>query len=355
MKTVLLIGLGPTALSAFESLRADLTVVGIVRTVHPEASVTRPGRDWSVTDLDNWVPGRQLGDPAEDIVLKRANELGIPVYSDTSVRELERVLAQLRPDCAVVSSYHRILSPAILGLAKFVNVHYTPLPKYRGRGMWALVNGEPSTAITIHALAADLDAGNTLFQQSVPISGHDTVADLYTRLNELQQRHLGQTVLRFLDGYAGTPQRQDAATYGCSSDCDCPEDGEIDWSASTAKIDCLIRGFTFPFLGAHTYVKTRRLTIWRAHPAEDAPYYAGRVPGRVVAVSRSTGFVDVLTGDGTLRVTEVQEEGGEKVPPTEIIRSVSDTLGLRTCDLLDRINALERQIALLLDGQRRSA
>ena len=118
--------------------------------------------------------------------------------------------------------------------------------------MWAIINDEPFTAITVHAIAAGLDAGNVLYQQLVPIQGTDTVADLYRRLNDLQRRHLADTVLRFLDGDTGTPQRQESATYGCSTDCDCPEDGEINWSAATKQIDCLIRGLAYPFPGAHT-------------------------------------------------------------------------------------------------------
>lgn len=347
MSTAILIGLGPTTLSALESLSETMDVVGVFRHVYDGPAAPDPTGTWSVRHLDSWVPERTPVDPPEDLVLRRAAELGIPLYAETSPAQIERVVADTEPDCVVVSSYNRILRPELLALSKFVNVHYAPLPRYRGRGMWAVINAEPVTAITIHVLAAGLDSGSILFQRTVGVSGTDTVADIYERLNELQRQHLGRTVLRHLAGYDGTPQRQEAATYGCSTDCDCPEDGEIDWSAPTKRIDSLIRGLTFPFPGAHTYFNGQRLLVWRAEPAVDAPHYAGRIPGRVVAVSRTDGYVDVLTGDGTLRIREVQLDGDSRTAPTALIHSVSDTLGLRHADLLGRIAELERQVRAL--------
>lgn len=335
MSSVLLIGLGPNALAALESLAERLQVVALVRNA---------GGD----ELDNWVPGRRPGDPQDDLVARRAAELGVRLCTDTSPQAIERLLVELRPDCAVVSSYDRVLRPELLALSRFVNVHDTPLPQYRGRGVWALINDEPYTALTIHVLDAGLDTGNVLHQELVPIRATDTVMDLYARVNELQRARLGDTVLRFLDGYEGVPQRHEAATYGCSSDRDVPDDGEIDWSWPTRRIDCLVRGLVWPFPGAFTWFEGRRLTVWRAAPALDAPRYAGRTPGRVVAVSRRDGSVDVLTGDGTLRLLEVQPEGAGRTVPATLIRSISDTLGMRTADLLRRIEALEEQVARLL-------
>ena len=194
--------------------------------------------------------------------------------------------------------------------------------------------------------SATLDAGNVLFQHSVPIHETDTVADLYERLNHLQLKHLGETVVRFLDGYAGLPQNEACATYGCTR---LPEDGEVDWSAPTDTIAALIRALVKPFPGAFTYFNGRRLVIRAARAVEQPRSYEGRVPGRVVDVSRAHGHVDVLTGDGVLRLLEVEVEHESPAPASAIIRSVRATLGLRTADLLARIEALEREIASLRD------
>lgn len=53
----LLVGLGPTALTALESLHETLDVVGLVRNVYPAHECEGGDPAWSPRDLDNWVPG----------------------------------------------------------------------------------------------------------------------------------------------------------------------------------------------------------------------------------------------------------------------------------------------------------
>lgn len=123
-------------------------------------------------------------------MIRRAEELGVPVFTDVAPQAVRQVTDDLRPDCVVVSSYNR-LPAEVLATAKCVNVHATALPLYRGRGEWPILNGESFTALTIHVVEAEADTGNILFQEIVPIGSTDSVADLYERLNDVQRRHLG--------------------------------------------------------------------------------------------------------------------------------------------------------------------
>jgi methionyl-tRNA formyltransferase len=324
MKRILLLGMGPTALSALESLAGQFHVVGIVRQV-------------------------RTGAEADDIVARRAKELSVPILPDVSPDGVRRAIEESRPHCTVVSSYDRILGPHILGHGKFVNVHYAALPQYRGRANvnWAIINGEPETAITIHAIAPGLDDGNILFQQAVTIGPDDTATDIYHTLNEIQREVLGETVTRYLDGFPGVPQNESESTYGCSR---VPADGEIDWSKSTDRIHALIRALSPPYPGAHSYLEARRITIRRASPVRDGRRYVGRIPGRVVGRSRADGYVDVLTGDGMLRIHEVAvDEDGETIPASSVITSSRQTLGLRNADLLLRLEELERRLNALTE------
>jgi len=318
MQRVLLLGLGPTALTALDSLAERFEVVGIVR------------------------PSPPTGD---DTVIDRARALDVPVIGRASIDAVERAVFDNAPDCVVVSSYDRILPAPLLALSRFVNVHYARLPRYRGRANvnWAIINGEPETAITVHVLAAGLDAGNILCQQVVPIGPDDTVGDLYAKLNEVQREVLAETVASHLSGYDGEAQDEGAATYGCTR---VPDDGEIDWSAPTERVYALIRALAAPYPGAHTYLEGRRLRILRAGRVQDGPRYVGRVPGRVVGRSARDGHADVLTGDGVLRITEVAD-GSATVPASAVLTSTRQTLGLRGADLLTRIELLESRLRSL--------
>jgi hypothetical protein len=64
-------------------------------------------------------------------------------------------------------------------------------------------------------------------------------------------------------------------------------------------------------------------------------------------MSRADGTLDVLTGDGVMRLLEVQLDGGERTAAANVVRSVKSTLGLSKADLLRRIEQLEKQLASL--------
>jgi hypothetical protein len=71
-----------------------------------------------------------------------------------------------------------------------------------------------------------------------------------------------------------------------------------------------------------------------------------------VGISKSGGTVDVLTGDGVLRIIEVQLQGEERCPATDVIKSFGHTLGLRTIELLSRIQQLEEEVKKLMESQK---
>jgi methionyl-tRNA formyltransferase len=143
---ILLIGMGGTTPSALESLLAEFSVIGVVRDLSART-------------------------PSDEAVDKLARASRVTVFDDVAASAVDELVARLRPDCVVVSSYNRILKEQTLARCRFVNVHYSPLPRYRGRANvnWALINDEPAAGISIHVLAPNLDAGNILFQRLIPV------------------------------------------------------------------------------------------------------------------------------------------------------------------------------------------
>ncbi len=303
---VLLIGRGPTSRSALDGLVTRFDVCAIVR----------DGRD------DTTV---------------RAAELGVPVVDDVSVAGVRRTVDELAPDAVVVSSYDRILDAELVGRCPFVNVHYAPLPRGRGRATvnWAIINGDETAAISIHHLVAGLDAGGILFQDTVRLTHTSTIATAYDELNELQRLHIADATVRAIAGDPGTAQDDDDATYYCTR---VPDDGEIDWNANTATIDRLVRALQPPFPFAFTWLGLERIHVVAARPVSDAPIYEGRIPGRVVRVDRAGGDVDVLTGDGVMRLQSIHLGDDVVVPAASKVTSVRMTLGLRITDLVDLVN-----------------
>ncbi len=165
--------------------------------------------------------------------------------------------------------------------------HDSLLPKYRGFAptVWAMINGESQTGVTLLGMADGVDEGDIIAQQAVEIGQSETIADVMQRVTEVYLKLLEGNLAALLDGSAKkTPQDHAAATYGCRR---LPEDNLIDWSRNECDVLNLIRATTRPYPGAFTWLAGRKLTVWSASRAEGMGNYVGRVPGRVVQLSNS--------------------------------------------------------------------
>ena len=78
-----------------------------------------------------------------------------------------------------------LVPDAVLALAGQggVNFHDGPLPGYAGLNapVWAILNGEPTHAVTWHLLTAGIDDGDVLARRDFPIEPDDTAFTLNTR------------------------------------------------------------------------------------------------------------------------------------------------------------------------------
>lgn len=231
-------------------------------------------------------------------------------------------------DLAFAVNWRYLIPTAILSrprLGAYV-FHDSLLPRYRGFSptVWAMVNGESHTGVTLCQMADAVDAGDIVDQEAYPIGPRATIADVFTGLTDVYVELFRRTYPRLAAGTAVLrPQDHTAATYTCKR---LPEDNAISWSDSTARIYNLIRACTRPYPGAFTTFQGAPLRIWSALPPEADRRYVGRVPGRVVEVLPDGGVI-VLTGDGCLQIGEVQQEGQAPVSASVLLGKVSSTLG----------------------------
>lgn len=204
--------------------------------------------------------------------------------------------------------------------------HDSLLPKYRGFSptVWAVVNGEEQTGVTLFEMAKEVDAGDITDQEVVPIGPDDIIQDIMNRVTEKYLEIFGRNIEKLKAGQAKS-KRQDhsQATYTCKF---LPEDAQIDWSAPTEKIYNLIRGYSKPYPGAFTFLSGRKLTVLQAQRLTGFENYAGRVSGRVVKIIPGDGAV-VLTGDGGLLIKKVQIGARETVCATDLLTNLNLTLG----------------------------
>ena len=265
----------------------------------------------------------------KDIAVAR----GLPLMQPLRLKDpqLAAQLESLAPDLVVVVAYGRILPEALLELAArgAVNVHASLLPLYRGASpvAHAILHGEKETGVTTMRMIASLDAGDILMQRAIPISDDDTGATLEERLALLGADLLIETLDALAAGAVHpVPQDHDRATWAPTLSKD---DGRINWSLPARELWLRVRAFD-PWPGAWTRTPAgRQLRVWRARPAESSSAQAAA--GTVVAVGGRKDDVEVAAGAGSLLLTQVQPEGGRRMPATEAVSGrhlrVGDVLG----------------------------
>jgi methionyl-tRNA formyltransferase len=87
-----------------------------------------------------------------------------------------------------------------------INIHHAPLPRYKGMmpTFWQMYHGEKNVGVTIHYMAAKVDEGSALLQDTLAIEPGETLDHLIRR----SKRHGAQCMARVLREVANGTQRQ---------------------------------------------------------------------------------------------------------------------------------------------------
>lgn len=246
-------------------------------------------------------------------VKQRALELGIPVLQPEKIKTPEMVeeLRSLEADVFVVAAYGQLLSEEILFMPPLgsVNIHGSLLPKYRGAAPvhHAIIDGETESGVTIMKMDVGMDTGDMLSKVRVPIDEKTTVGTLHDLLAEKGAELLIDTLEALKNGTAVLEKQNEAlATYADKVE---KTTGKLDWSQSSFKILRRING-TDPFPSAYTELDGEKI---KCFAPEILDYSGEEVPGTVLYADTKQGLV-VKTGDGALRIGEIQMPGKKRMP-----------------------------------------
>jgi methionyl-tRNA formyltransferase len=251
---------------------------------------------------------------------KIAAAVNIPVLQPSRIKDPASAeqIRGLNPDVILVMAYGQILPKSILDVPRLacLNLHASLLPRWRGAApiQAAITAGDKFTGITVMYMDEGLDTGAILSQTSLKIADTDTGGTLHDRLAELAP----STALNALDllesGNAPrTPQDSLTTTHAPKLN---RESGRIDWSQPAAVIERKIRAFN-PWPGAFTEFKTesgsrRKVKVFAARGVE-----LRGMPGEIL---RCDDELVVAAGENAASLTEIQVEGGKRMPAADFIR-----------------------------------
>jgi len=258
-----------------------------------------------------------------------AQARGVDLYAPARVNTPEAIarIADWRPAIGVVVAYGQILRYDLLSLPSlgFVNVHTSLLPRYRGAApiQRAVANGDRETGVTIMQMDEGMDTGDILAQQVVPIGEHDTAGVVHDRLAAVGAALL-VPVLFDIQAGRGRPRPQNPAHATTAAKLRKTE-GKLDWTQPARTLYNRVRGFN-PWPCCHCRHDgdsgRRLLRVLEARVACGRP----AVPGTVIGVD--DGLV-VACGEGALRLTRVQPEGGRVMDAAAFLRGRAMKVGAR--------------------------
>ncbi len=239
-------------------------------------------------------------------VKQRSIALGIPVIQPPRLdAEARRQVAAYAPDLLVVVAYGRIFGPKFLALFPHggINMHPSLLPLHRGPSpiQAALLAGDAETGITIQYLAREMDSGDIIAQEKMPIPADANAGRMHEVLATSGASLLGRTVETIVRGTVeARPQNHAAATYSTKIS---KEDGWIDWNRSAEEIARAIRAYT-PWPAARCRWGETTLQIVKASAAEGR---SDAVAGTVLAIDNALGIL-IQTGDGVLAAARIKPQ-----------------------------------------------
>lgn len=209
---------------------------------------------------------------AESPVSSLANDLKMNLLKPETVKGNAEFLSQLRnlnADLFVVVAYGKILPEEIISLPKYksINIHFSPLPKYRGPSpiQAALLNGDEYTGTSFFILDEQVDHGPLLAQEIEKIEPGDNYFTLSDKLARKSALMIGSVIIDYTTGKTTPlPQDDSAATHTKHIT---KEDGKVNWDKSAAEIYNQFRAF-FLWPGIWTVWNGKNIKITDCLPTE---------------------------------------------------------------------------------------
>lgn len=267
--------------------------------------------------------------PVKECALKH----DIPVLQPERLKDeafLEELRA-LRADLQIVVAF-RMLPEAVWAMPRLgtFNLHAALLPQYRGAAPinWAIINGDKETGITTFFLDHQIDTGEVIQQERVPIGPNDNVEDVHDRLMTLGADLVAETVQNIIDGkVTPIPQEQ--------MHTDAPlrpapkifrETCEIKWKEHTMDTaHNFVRGLS-PYPGAWTTLvapdgKETVMKIYRT--TKDVCTQAEQACPTLLPSANGDKTLRIALPGGILHIHELQLAGKKRMNAADFLRGTS--------------------------------
>ena len=264
-------------------------------------------------------------------VKQYALSVGLPLLQPERLKD-ESFLQELRSysaDLQIVVAF-RMLPEVVWNMPRLgtFNLHASLLPQYRGAAPinWAVMNGDTETGATTFMLQHEIDTGNIILQERIPIADNENVGSVHDRLMMMGANLVTRTVDTIIDaenqGVAlpTIPQNNDIelrqAPKIFKDTC------AIDFSRTAEQIRNHVRGLS-PYPAA--WISEMPDT----HPLADLLKGAKVYNVAITQLSEQKGHIIVPCADGYIDILELQLPGKKRMDAPALLNGLKNSLNTK--------------------------
>ncbi|SFG12330.1 methionyl-tRNA formyltransferase [Pontibacter chinhatensis] len=244
---------------------------------------------------------------------------GIPVLQPTNLKS-ETFLEELRSyraNLQIIVAF-RMLPEAVWAMPELgsFNIHASLLPQYRGAAPinWAIINGEKETGVTSFFLKHEIDTGDMIFQERVPILEEDDFGTLYEKLKYTGSELALRTVKAIERGQVQT-QPQVVSSETKTAPKIFKDTCQINWDQPAEQVRNFVRGLS-PYPAAWTILHGKNFKVFKVEALESTGYTSE--PGTIHTDNKT--YLHLQTAAGAIAILDLQMEGKKRMPVQDLLR-----------------------------------
>ena len=265
-------------------------------------------------------------------VKQYAVECGLPLLQPVSLKDetFLEALAAWKADLQIVVAF-RMLPESVWNMPRLgtFNLHASLLPQYRGAAPinWAIINGDKETGVTTFFLKHEIDTGDIIMQDIVPVDENDTAGTLHDKLMLTGGNTVLKTVEAIVDGRAeALPQER---LYKSADELrPAPkifrDTCRIKWSGTLEGVYNFVRGMS-PYPAAWTELldaSGNGVALKVYEVAKESVQHNSHC-GKLLSDGKS--FIKIAVEDGYINLLSVQLAGKKRMSVGDLLRGFDIT------------------------------
>ena len=259
-------------------------------------------------------------------VKQYALSVGLPLLQPERLKD-EDFLAQLKSynaDLQIVVAF-RMLPEVVWNMPRLgtFNLHASLLPQYRGAAPinWAVMNGDHETGATTFMLQHEIDTGNIILQERLPIAADENVGSVHDRLMLMGANLVTRTVDAIIEadnqGLSVPTVPQDNTIELRPAPKIFKDTCAINFSQSAEQVRNHIRGLS-PYPAA--WISQMPLS----HPLAELLQGAKVYKAAVTQHAEQKGHIIVPCADGYIDLLELQLPGKKRMEAAALLNGLKN-------------------------------